>query len=477
MREYEAVIGLEVHAELSTESKIYCGCRNEFGAEPNTNCCPVCMGMPGTLPVLNRKVVEYAVKMGCALNCHINSLSRQDRKNYFYPDLPKAYQISQSDIPVCANGYLDIFVNGETKRVGITRIHIEEDAGKLIHDALESGTMIDYNRCGVPLIEIVTEPDMHSANEARAFLENIRSILRYLDISDCKMQEGSIRCDVNVSIREKGSSTNGTRCEMKNVNSFSAVVRAIEYEIMRQIKIVESGDVIRQETRKWDDLRGTSILLRSKEDAQDYRFFPEPDLGSIVLQQEEIDMIRSSVPELPEEKITRYITEYGLSRTEAELIAYDTDKVMLFEDAVAAKECVAKSVCNWILGDISKLANERGESIQELKIRPGDLAKLISLIEKAVISNSSAKQVLELMISTQKTPEIIVKENNFTQISDENTLILLINRVIDENQKSVSDYKNGKKNAFGYLVGQCMKASKGQGNPAKINELLKQALM
>lgn len=469
---YEMVIGLEIHAELSTETKIYCSCKNEFGFEVNTRCCPICTGMPGTLPTLNEKVVEYAVKMGCALGCKINQVSKQDRKNYFYPDLPKAYQISQFDIPLCENGHVDILVDGKEKRIGVTRIHIEEDAGKLLHGESFNGSLVDFNRCGVPLIEIVSEPDMRSPQEAKVYLETIRSILQYLDISDCKMQEGSIRCDVNVSVMKAGSGKFGTRCEMKNVNSFSGAVRAIEYEAKRQIAVLEAGGVIEQETRKWDDAKGESILLRSKEDAQDYRYFPEPDLSTIVLDDDYVERIRASIPELPNVKIARYIRDYGLAQVDATLLAEDIQKAKLFEDAIAQNQCTPKLICNWILGDISKYMNEKNSTVEELGITAQSLAELIALIEKGTISNAVGKKVFDLMLETKKTPDLIVKENGFAQISDENALAEIVKTVLANNQKSVDDYHGGKTNALGFLVGQCMKASKGQGNPAKMKELL-----
>ena len=473
---YEMVIGLEIHAELSTQSKIYCSCKNEFGFEVNTRCCPICTGMPGTLPTLNEKVVEYAVKMGCALGCKINQVSKQDRKNYFYPDLPKAYQISQYDIPLCENGHVDILVDGKEKRIGVTRIHIEEDAGKLLHGESFSGSLVDFNRCGVPLIEIVSEPDMRSPQEAKAYLVTIRSILQYLDISDCKMQEGSIRCDVNVSVMKSGSNEFGTRCEMKNVNSFSGAVRAIEYEAKRQIAVLEAGGTIEQETRKWDDTKGESILLRSKEDAQDYRYFPEPDLSTIVLDDSYIEEIRSSIPELPNKKISRYIRDYGLSQIDATLLADDMQKALLFEHTIKENNCTPKSVCNWILGDISKYMNEKNCTISELGITAKNLSDLIALIENGTISNAVGKKVFDFMLETKKTPKSIVEEKGFVQISDENALAEIVKAVLANNQKSVDDYHNGKTNALGFLVGQCMKATKGQGNPAKMKELLLQAL-
>ncbi len=469
---YEMVIGLEVHAELSTETKIYCSCKNEFGFEVNTRCCPICTGMPGTLPTLNEKVVEYAVKMGCALHCDINQVCKQDRKNYFYPDLPKAYQISQFDIPLCEHGYVDVLVDGKEKRIGVTRIHIEEDAGKLLHNDSFAGSLVDFNRCGVPLIEIVSEPDMRSPQEAKAYLETIRSILQYLDISDCKMQEGSIRCDVNVSVMKAGSDEFGTRCEMKNVNSFSGAVRAIEYEAKRQIEVLEAGGVIEQETRKWDDAKGESIPLRSKEDAQDYRYFPEPDLQTILLTDEFVEHIRASIPELPNVKVARYLRDYGLQQIDAEQLADDPQKAALFEEVLAEKKCTPKSVCNWILGDIAKLMNEKNCTLADLSIKASSLASLLSMIESGAISNAIGKKVFDLMQESDKTPEEIVKENGFAQISDEGALLEIVKTVLAANEKSVSDYRGGKTNALGFLVGQCMKASKGKGNPAKMKELL-----
>ena len=344
MKDYEIVVGLEVHAELNTKSKIYCNCRNAFGLEVNTQVCPVCMGMPGALPTLNEKVVEYAIKMGHAMNCTIHNVCKQDRKNYFYPDLPKAYQISQAEVPLCENGYLDVMVDGEVKRIGVTRIHIEEDAGKLLHDESFHGSLVDLNRCGVPLIEIVSEPDIRSSAEAKAYLETIKSILQYINISDCKMQEGSIRCDVNVSVREKGCKEFGTRCEMKNVNSFSAAVRGIEYEAKRQIEILEAGGTITQETRRWDDVKGKSILMRTKEDAQDYRYFPEPDLLTIVVDPAKVEALKESIPELPNAKIMRYVADFGLSQMDATLIAEDIDRSTLFDACNQIGTCKAKNL-------------------------------------------------------------------------------------------------------------------------------------
>lgn len=470
--DYEIVIGLEVHAELSTKSKIYCSCKNEFGLEVNTQCCPICTGMPGTLPTLNEKVIEYAVLMGHALNCDINQICKQDRKNYYYPDLPKAYQISQFDIPLCENGYVDILVDGEQKRIGVTRIHIEEDAGKLLHGDNFSGSLVDFNRCGVPLIEIVSEPDMRSSKEAKAYLDSIKSILQYLDISDCKMQEGSIRCDVNVSVMKKGSKEFGTRCEMKNVNSFSGAVRAIEYEYKRQIEILENGGTISQETRKWDDAKGENILLRSKEDAHDYRYFPEPDLLTIVLDDEYVNSLKESIPELPNTKILRYVKDYNLPQVDATLIAESVERVELFEETVDLDKCSPKIICNWILGDILKYQNETNKALNQTTITAFKLAELLSMIEEDKISNATGKIVFEEMLGCEKSPKQIVEEKGLIQISDESELEEVVQSVIDNNQKSIEDYKNGKTNAFGFLVGQCMKATKGKGNPAKMKEIL-----
>lgn len=473
---YEIVVGLEVHAELSTKTKIFCGCKNEFGAEVNTNVCPVCMGLPGTLPVLNEQVVEYAIKMGHALNCHINSVTKQDRKNYFYPDLPKSYQISQFDIPLCENGYLDVLVGDEVKRIGVTRIHIEEDAGKLIHDADLGGTLADYNRCGVPLIEIVSEPDIRSADEAKAYLDTIHTTLLYLGISDAKMQEGSVRCDVNVSVRPKGSTEFGTRVEMKNVNSFSAAHRAITYEANRQIDVLSHGGKIEQETRKWDDVKGRSVVLRSKEDAQDYRYFPDPDLLTFVVPQEKIDRLKARLPELPVAKTMRYMSEYGLSKADSELLALDQNVAEFFEKCVGSGKCSAKSVSNWILGDVFKILNERRCSINDLALTAENLSEMISLIEKKTISNAAGKTVFEIIVDTDKDPNEIVKEKGLAQVSDTGALAAIVEKVLANNEKAVNDYKSGKTNVVGFLVGQCMKESRGQGNPSILKEMVVAAI-
>lgn len=476
MKEYEVVIGLEVHAELKTTSKIYCSCRNAFGKDPNTQVCPVCMGFPGTLPTLNEKVVEYAVKMGHAMHCKINNVCRQDRKNYFYPDLPKAYQISQSQVPLCGEGYLEVMIDGELRKIGVERIHIEEDAGKLLHDDLCDGTLVDLNRCGVPLIEIVSKPDMRSSAEAKAYLEMIKSILKYIDISDCKMQEGSIRCDVNVSVREKGATEYGTRCEMKNVNSFSAAVRGIEYESKRQIELLENGGTVAQETRRWDDVKGISTVMRTKEDAQDYRYFPEPDLLTIVYPHEKVEELKQNMPELPYEKLQRYVYDFGLSQVDATLISEDVTRAELFDETVATGLCKPKSVSNWILADIQKYVNDTGKTIPETALTAQNLAVLIGQVEQGVISNSAAKKVFQIIIEENKDPLQIIEEKGMKQNSDTGFIEQLAKDVLAQNEKSVQDYKNGKVNALGYLVGQCMKASKGKANPSVVKEFVTKLL-
>ena len=470
IRGYEVVIGLEVHAELNTATKIYCSCKNSFGLEVNTQVCPICMGMPGTLPTLNEKVVEYAIKMGHALNCGINRICKQDRKNYFYPDLPKSYQISQADVPLCHDGYLDVVMGTEVKRIGIERIHIEEDAGKLLHSDKFDGSLVDFNRCGVPLIEIVSRPDMRSSDEAKAYLETIKSILKYIDISDCKMQEGSIRCDVNVSVHKPGEPF-GTRCEMKNVNSFSAVVRGIDYEANRQIDILEAGGTIAQETRRWNDAKGESVSMRSKEDAQDYRYFPEPDLLTIVVPQEKVDELKATLPELPNAKIMRYISAYGLTHADAAMIVDVPEKSKYFEDCIDLGCSAPKLVANWILGEISKVMNE-GVDISSMNVTPEKLVKIINYISSGKISTASGKIVFDAVMESGADVDSVIEEKSLAQVSDVSALDELAKKVISENEKSVQDYKNGKTNALGYLVGQCMKASKGKANPSMMKELV-----
>ncbi|MDR0930629.1 MAG: Asp-tRNA(Asn)/Glu-tRNA(Gln) amidotransferase subunit GatB [Clostridiales bacterium] len=471
---YETVIGLEVHAELKTKTKIYCGCSTEFGGEVNTHTCPICVGFPGVLPVLNKQVVEYAIKAGLATNCNITPVGKQDRKNYFYPDLPKAYQTSQYDLPICVGGYVEIETEDGPKKIRLTRIHIEEDAGKLLHDFGE-GTLVDYNRGGVPLIEIVSEPDLRSSQEAHTFLEQLKAILEYTDVSDCKMQEGSLRCDVNVSVRPEGATEFGIRTEMKNVNSFRAAVRAIEYESKRQIAVLENGDEVTQETRRWDEASGKSVPMRSKEDAQDYRYFPEPDLVNIVIDDEWVARVRETLPELPQARIKRYIADLGLTDYDAGLIASNKKLAVLFEETVALG-AKPKAVSNWILGDVSRILNERDIELDESKLTPQALASLIELIEKGTISNNAGKKVLPDIFDGCDDVTKLVEEKGLVQISDDSALMEIVTQVLADNEKSVNDYKGGNERAIGFLVGQCMKASKGKGNPQKFNELLKQNL-
>ena len=468
---YEVVVGLEVHAELNTESKIYCSCKNAFGLEVNTQVCPICMGMPGTLPTLNEKVVDYAIKMGHALNCKINRICKQDRKNYFYPDLPKAYQISQADVPLCENGYVNIYVNGKEKKIGVTRIHIEEDAGKLLHSDKFDGSLVDFNRCGVPLIEIVSEPDMRSSEEAKAYLETIKSILLYIGISDCKMQEGSIRCDVNVSVHKPGEPF-GTRCEMKNINSFSGAVRGIEYETKRQIEILENGGKVTQETRRWDDANGVSISMRTKEDAQDYRYFPEPDLLTIVVDEERVKALKESLPELPNVKTMRYVNDFGLNYNDAAMIVDVPEKARLFDETIAAGCKAPKLLSNWILGDISKYMNETGKSIYSSLLTPQKLSTLLTYINDGKISTAAGKTVFDIIVCEEREIDEIIAEKSLAQVSDTAALEKIADEVLALNEKSVADYKNGKTNALGYLVGQCMKASKGKANPGLMKEIV-----
>ena len=473
--DYEVVIGLEVHAELSTKTKIYCGCSTEFGGDPNTHCCPVCTGMPGALPVLNKKVVEYAIKAGLAMNCEIARNSKQDRKNYFYPDLPKAYQISQFDLPLCSNGYLEINVDGNKKKIGVTRIHIEEDAGKLNHDQYGGGALVDLNRACVPLIEIVSEPDIRSSQEAKAYVEKIKSTLEYLEVSDCKMQEGSLRADVNLSVRKKGETKFGTRTETKNLNSFKSIVRAIEFEIDRQIDDIENGIEIVQETRRWDDDRGIGYAMRGKEDAHDYRYFPEPDLSLIKLSDEYINEIKNSLPELPESRKNRYINELGLPEYDSNILVSSKYLSDFFEEAI--KDCKnIKSISNWIMGDLARIMSEKELEYSQIPFKGAYLAKLVNLIDSGKISSAIAKKVFEDMFETGKDPEIIVNEKGLIQISDEGAIKEIVNKVLESNPESIKDYKAGKDRALGYLVGQAMKESKGKANPQMLNKLFLEEL-
>ena len=468
--DYEVVIGLEVHAELSTKTKIFCSCPTSFGAAPNTHTCPICMAMPGTLPVLNEKVVEYAVKAGLATNCEISKDSKNDRKNYFYPDLPKAYQISQFDKPLCNHGYVEIEDDeGNKKKVRLLRIHIEEDAGKLNHDEFAGGSLVDLNRAGVPLIEMVSEPDLRSSGEAERYLRKLKSILEYIEVSDCKMQEGSLRADVNVSVHKPGEPL-GTRTEMKNMNSFRSIVRGIEYEIERQIDVIEDGGVVEQETLRWDDVSGKTFPMRDKEDAQDYRYFPDPDLVAIKLSDEYIENIKKTLPELPESRKERYLTEYGLSEKDANIITSSKYLSDLFEQA--SKICNnPKAVNNWIISDISRILNETEMEPIQIPFDYTQLAKLVMLIDKGTISSSIAKKVLVELFENPRDPEDIIKEKGWIQISDEGAIKDIVLKILDENPQSIADFKAGKDRALGFLVGQAMKQTKGKANPKMLNEM------
>ena len=474
--DYEVVIGLEVHAELSTKTKIFCSCPTTFGAEPNTHICPICTAMPGTLPVLNEKVVEYAVKAGLATNCTISKDSKNDRKNYFYPDLPKAYQISQFDKPLCEHGYIEIEDDeGNKKKVRLLRIHIEEDAGKLNHNEFGVGSLVDLNRAGVPLIEMVSEPDIRSSKEAEQYLRKIKSILEYIEVSDCKMQEGSLRADVNVSVRKKGEEKFGTRTEMKNMNSFRAIVRAIEYEKDRQIEVLEEGGKVEQETLRWDDINGRTSSMRDKEDAQDYRYFPDPDLVAIRLSDEYVEDIRKALPELPESRRDRYIKEYNLSEKDAKLLTASKYLSNLFEGALAI--CGnAKAVANWILSDISRILNEKELEPENVPFTAEQLAKMIELIDKGTISSAIAKKVLTELFENPKDPEVIIKEKGWIQISDEGAIKEVVMKILENNPQSVADFKGGKDKALGFLVGQAMKATKGKANPQMLNKMFLEEL-
>ena len=475
-KQYETVIGLEVHVELATKTKIFCSCSTEFGGAPNTHTCPVCTGMPGSLPVLNKQVVEYAIAVGLATNCSITQYCKFDRKNYFYPDNPQNYQISQLYLPICRNGGVEIETkDGEKKVVGIHEIHMEEDAGKLIHDEWEDASLVDFNRSGVPLIEIVSEPDMRSADEVIAYLEKLRMIIQYLGASDCKLQEGSMRADVNLSIREVGAETFGTRTEMKNLNSFKAIARAIEGERERQIDLLESGKAVIQETRRWDDNKETSYAMRSKEDAQDYRYFPEPDLVPIIISDEWIDEIRSRQPELRTEKLERYKTEYDIPQYDAEILTSHKKLADIFEATVALGK-KPKEVSNWLMVETMRLLKEHDLEPSDLTFAPENLAKLIDLIEKGAINRTTAKEVFEKVFAENADPEVYVEENGLKIEADDGALKAIIESIVAANPQSVADYKAGKKKAIGFLVGQTMKAMKGKADPGTVNKMLTEIL-
>lgn len=474
-RQYETVIGLEVHVELATKTKIFCSCSTEFGGAPNTHTCPVCTGMPGSLPVLNRQVVEYALAVGLAVNCEINQYCRFDRKNYFYPDNPQNYQISQLYLPICHDGFVEIETAAGKKKVGIHEIHMEEDAGKLIHDEWEDCSLVDYNRSGVPLIEIVSEPDMRSADEVIAYLEKLRLIIQYLGASDCKLQEGSMRADVNLSVREAGALEFGTRTEMKNLNSFKAIARAIEGERKRQIELLEEGKKVVQETRRWDDNKESSRAMRSKEDAKDYRYFPDPDLPPVTISDAWIQEIKDRQPELKTEKMARYQEEYGLSAYDADIITEAKHMANIFEATVSL--CgKPKEAANWLMVEAMRLLKEEAQEPEAIRFSPENLAKLIVLVDNGTINRTVAKEVFEKIFAEDIDPEAYVEENGLKVVNDEGALRTVIREVIAANPQSVTDYHNGKERARGFLVGQTMRAMKGKADPAMVNRVLEELL-
>lgn len=477
--ELETVIGLEVHVELSTKSKAFCRCSTAFGAPPNTQVCPVCLGMPGGLPVLNKKALEYAMLAGLALNCQIEPTCRFDRKNYFYPDLPNAFQISQADKPVAKNGYIDITIDGQVRRIRVNRVHLEEDAGKLLHSgddiAQASTSLVDLNRAGVPLIEIVSEPDIRSPEEARLYLTKLKTILQYIGVSDCKMEEGSLRCDANLSVRPRGSSEYGTKTEIKNMNSFRAVFRGLSFEEERQKEAVIAGEKIIQETRHWDEVRGITLGMRSKEEANDYRYFPDANLPPVVVDPKWVEKLKDSLPELPDAKFARYVNEYNLPAYDAEVLTASR-KVAEFFDACVKLYQDPKAVSNWIMSEVLRLLNLEGKEIGDTPLKPEHVARVLKLIEEGTISGRIAKDVFEETFHSGRDPEEIVKESGLVQISDADELSRIVAEVVAANPNVVDDYRSGKDKALGYLVGQVMKATRGKANPKMVNKLLREKL-
>lgn len=474
-KQYETVIGLEVHVELATKTKIFCGCSTAFGGAPNTHTCPVCTGMPGSLPVLNRQVVEYAVAVGLATNCEITRYCKFDRKNYFYPDNPQNYQISQLYLPICRNGYVEVDTPAGSKKIGIHEIHMEEDAGKLIHDEWEDISLVDYNRSGVPLIEIVSEPDMRNADEVIAYLEKLRLIIQYLGASDCKLQEGSMRADVNLSVREVGTQKFGTRTEMKNLNSFKAIARAIEGERARQIELLEEGKAVIQETRRWDDNKEYSYAMRSKEDAQDYRYFPDPDLTPVEIDDAWLARIKAAQPEFRTEKMARYKAEFDIPEYDIEIITASKHLADLFEETTAL--CgQPKKVSNWLMVETMRLLKEKGMEPEEIRFSPKHLAALIALTDSKSINSSVAKEVFEVMFEEDIDPESYVEEKGLKTVNDEGALKKTVEEIIAANPQSVEDYRSGKEKAIGFLVGQTMKAMQGKADPGMVNRMLKELL-
>lgn len=473
---YEPIIGLEVHVQLKTKTKAFCGCSTEFGRLPNSQVCPVCLGFPGSLPVLNKTALEYGVKVGIALNCNVREYTKFDRKNYFYPDLPKNYQISQYDQPLAESGYLDITIENNTKRITIKRVHLEEDAGKLIHEGADSNSSyVDYNRTGIPLLEIVSEPEMNSPDEAYQYLTMLKSIIKYLDVSDCDMEKGSLRCDANISLRPKGEKKLGVKTELKNMNSFKAVKAGLEYEIKRQLAILETGGKVTQQTLLWDEKKQKTSVMRSKEEAHDYRYFPEPDLVPFTFKGEDIKAIKESLPELPQARLLRFVKEFNLAPYEANILTSDRSLADFFEKCSLEYKNY-KNLSNWIIGALLSEINNRSLEPKDISIAPEKLALLLNLTDAGKINSLTAKTVLKEMFETQKSPELIISEKNLSQISDSGELEQIITQIISANEKSVADYKSGKANALMFLVGQIMKQTKGKANPNMVTEMLKERM-
>ena len=473
---WETIIGLETHVELATRTKIFCSCTTAFGGDPNTHCCPVCTGMPGTLPVMNKAVMRYATKAGLALNCDITRYHKFDRKNYFYPDLPKAYQISQLYLPIATNGKVSIeLASGEEKIIRIHEMHMEEDAGKLVHDPWIDQTRADYNRCGVPLIEIVTEPDFRSAEEVIAYLEKLKSTLEYLGVSDCKMQEGSLRCDVNLSVRPAGSTELGTRTEMKNINSFKAIARAIAYEARRQIELIEEGKRVVQETRRWDENKDATFSMRSKENAQDYRYFPEPDIPPMEITDDYLDSARQELPEMAQEKKRRYVAQFGLPEYDAGMITGQKALADFFEAAVELGGA-PKEVANWIMGEVLRTLKEKALEAKQMPLTPGTLVKLLALVKQGKINRNTAVEVFAAIWDTDGDPEAYVREHGLEQVNDTGLVESVVEQVFADNPKSIADYQAGKQKAFGFLVGQTMKQLKGKADPKVVNQIIREKL-
>ncbi|MCD8510387.1 MAG: Asp-tRNA(Asn)/Glu-tRNA(Gln) amidotransferase subunit GatB [Bacillus sp. (in: Bacteria)] len=472
---YETIIGLEVHVELKTKSKIFCGCSTEFGAPPNTHTCPVCLGHPGVLPVLNKQALEYAMKAAMALNCEVADVTKFDRKNYFYPDNPKAYQISQFDKPVGEHGWIEIDVDGTKKKIGITRIHLEEDAGKLTHVDGAGHSLVDFNRVGTPLVEIVSEPDLRTPEEAYAYLEKLKAIMQYIEVSDCKMEEGSLRCDANISLRPVGQEKFGTKTELKNLNSFAYVQKGLAYEEVRQEEVLKGGGEILQETRRWDENKNETLLMRVKEGSDDYRYFPDPDLVDFHIDAAWKDAVRAQIPELPDARQKRYVEELDLPAYDAAVLTQEKAMSDYFEACLQAG-APAKPASNWLMGEVNRYLNANGKEIHDIPMTPEALTKMITLIEKGTISSKIAKTVFGELIENGGDPEQIVKDKGLIQISDEGEIRRMVNEVLDGNEQSIADYKEGKKKAVGFLVGQVMKASKGKANPQLVNQMLVEEL-